>query len=1532
MEDEAVQRPRAKPNRLAKANPISKLFFHWVSPVFYSAFKDKTVQTNDLYEIMEEDSSDFLGKNLEKNWDKEVTNLKEKGKRPSLVRAVIKTYGWIYALYGILFICEEALRLVQPIFLMNLTSYFSPKNDNGGLMSKEEAYYWAMALALSQFLLALVHGPNFFGIQRLGMQVRVALCTMVYKKTLKLNNNSLRVTTAGQVNNLMTNDVNRFDQLFVFLHYIWLGPLQGIAVFLLLVFYLDLGYAAAPGFGIMIFLIPINMCLGRLFSVLRRKTAQFTDQRVAVMTEVITAMRVIKMYAWENPFAMVVKKLRSLEIRKIVTASYPLAVNVTLALFGNRLLDVGMIIVYTLTTDTIETATIFAIIAFCNALRTSFLRMFPRAIQFRSECTVSLNRIEKYLLLEEKERVEGGNDTQGMERDDGIVADNLTCSWEEEEDTSQLKDITFRVKKGKLLAVIGPVGAGKSSLLMAVLKELPALRGSIQTKGRIAYASQQPWVFGGTIRENITFGKRFSDTKYRSIVRVCALTKDIEQLPDGDMTMVGERGVTLSGGQKARINLARALYDDADIYLLDDPLSAVDSEVSRHIFNKCVMEYLADKPRILVTHQLQFLGQADQILVLKKGGQMEAVGTLSELHEKGIEFSKLMEKPEEEEEEEESIDDVDTDAVSLVRLASGSFKRSGSGRKSSTKVTSGKITTTTKTGKLFKKETTQTGSITYNTYIRYFRAGGNPFVLFWMILFLLGAQVMYLLADFWVGYWADFEEANHEPLDNFYYAIFSNLNLTVEQSAGVYGGLVGGTMLFGIIRAFVTFQVMINAARTLHNRMFGCVTRAPILFFDTTPTGRIQNRFTKDIGIMDDQLPLTFFDFIQISLQILGTVLITLVMAWFTVFAALPLFIILMLLTKYSLRATTAVKRLDGTTRSPVFSHTTGSLQGLWTIRAYKKEGEFVHQFHTYQDHHSEAWFMYIATNRWFGLRLDLLVAVFISSVAFICVGLQEYLNLDGGQVGLILTNCVALGGVFQFCVRQSALVENQMTSVERVVEYTQLDPEGPLEKPDAKPPLGWPSKGAISFDDMSLAYSKETPKVLKGFSCEVHPKEKIGIVGRTGAGKSSLITALFRLAEPMGSLRIDDIRVTDLGLHEVRKNISIIPQDPIIFTGSLRRNLDPFGDQSDAMLWSVLEEVQLERAVKENPAKLEMEVGEGGSNFSVGQRQLICLARAILKKNRILILDEATANVDPRTDALIQETIRTKFKNCTVLTIAHRLHTIMDSDKIMVLDAGELVEFDQPYVLLQNPNSTFSKLVDQTGKAEAAKLARIALEHYNAIVAENTSKVEPKDAVCDYLVIVLKKSEEGFGFSLKGEYGPVQTPITVSEVMEGAPAGQDGGLKIGDEVLSLNGTSRRDLTPENITDAFGADTAQMVLIVRRMPLQPPVSPNAITLSDDDGDSKRPSNGAPGTSYDMRSDFFHDDEDYNDYDDDDDPARSLLGTAVSKAIRLSSSPNKTTASRGPRDFLKRALHRPSKRHRSAGGLSKEETDSLLSGN
>ncbi|XP_071508424.1 ATP-binding cassette sub-family C member 4-like [Diadema antillarum] len=1394
------QQRRAQPNHLATANPISKLFFSWARPIFKSAYKKKTVVPSDLYECLPEDSSDTLGGRLERNWKKEEENV-AKGKRASLTRAMFKTFGFTYCLYGILFMWEEGLRLIQPLLLKWLTEYFSVDST----VSTRDAYLYAMGLGLSALLLAFVHGVNFFGIQRLGMQSRVALCTLMYKKTLKLNNSSLRMTTAGQVNNLMTNDVNRFDQLYVFLHYLWLGPVQaGVVLWLL---WLEIDYRSLPGYAIMIFLIPLNVALGKLFTQLRRKTAAFTDQRVAVMTEVITAMRVIKMYAWEKPFGELIKKIRSNEVKKIINASYPLAFNVTLGLFGNRLLDVGMVIFYALTSDTIRTASIFAIVSYCNSLRVSFMRMFPRSIQFRSECLVSLGRIEKYLLLEEKDPEQAARNDEGLARDDGIVAEELTCSWEEDMEMTQLKDVTFTVKKEKLLAVVGPVGAGKSSLLMAVLKELPALSGSIKTQGRIAYASQQPWVFGGTVRDNITFGRDHVERKYRSIIRVCALTTDIKQLPDGDMTMVGERGVTLSGGQKARINLARALYDDADIYLLDDPLSAVDSEVSRHIFEKCIMEYLADKPRILVTHQLQFLSAADQILVLKEG-HMEAVGTLSELHEKGVEFSRLMQQPETE--DSDSDDEADTSDVPLARVASGSFKRSSSSHRSSTKEKA-----KTKTSKLFKDEATVKGDITYATYLKYFIAGGNTFSLFWMMLFLFGAQVIYLMADYWLGYWADTEEAraNNVPVDN--YPIFKNVNLTTEQSAGVYGGLIGGMMFFGIIRAFITFRIMIRAARNLHNLMFASVTRSPVLFFDTTPTGRIQNRFTKDIGIMDDQLPLTFFDFLQISLQIIGTVLITVIISYYTIIAAVPLFIVLIFLTRYALLSTTAIKRLDGTARSPVFSHTTSSLQGLWTIRAYQKEKDFEHQFYNYQDRHSEAWFMYIATNRWFGLRLDLIVVCFTATVAFSCVPLSAVLG--AGQVALMLTNCVGLGTIFQFCVRQSALVENQMTSVERVMEYTKLQPEGPLEKPDVKPPPGWPPKGAITFDGLSLAYSKDTPRVLKDISCEIKPKEKIGIVGRTGAGKSSLITALFRLAEPVGGLQLDDVQTTELGLHDIRKKISIIPQDPVIFTGSLRRNLDPFAAYSDVALWSALEDVQLHQAVKENPAKLEMEVGEGGSNFSVGQRQLVCLARAILKKNKVLILDEATANVDPRTDSLIQETIRSKFQNCTVLTIAHRLHTIMDSDRIMVLDAGELIEMDHPYELLRDPKTLFSKLVDQTGKKEAASLFGIAQAHYEkSLSSKKAIMYGPLESQCDYLYVILKRSSEGFGFSLRGEYGSLHTPVVVDEILVGTPADAPGALEVDDEVLALNGKSRRNLSTADIEGAFSMDSSEMSLIVRR--------------------------------------------------------------------------------------------------------------------
>ncbi|PWA31992.1 hypothetical protein CCH79_00018856, partial [Gambusia affinis] len=541
---------------------------------------------------------------------------------------------------------------------------------------------------------------------------------------------------------------------------------------------------------------------------------------------------------------------------------------------------------------------------------------------------------------------------------------------------------------------------------------------------------------------------------------------------------------------------------------------------------------------------------------------------------------------------------------------------------------------------------------------------------------------------------------------------------------GVYSGLTVAAVVFGFVRSLVMFHGLVKSAQNLHNDMFNAVLRTDVHFFDVNPIGRILNRFSKDVGQMDSMLPITFVDCYQLFLQNVGVVAVAAAVIPLILVPVVPLLLFFLYLRRYYLHTSRDVKRLESTTRSPVFSHLSSSLQGLWTIRALGAEERLRKTFDCYQDRHSEAWFLFLMTSRWFALRLDSICSVFITFTAFGCILFRD--GVEAGQVGLVLTYAVTLVGNFQWSVRQSAEVENMMTSVERVVEYTQLESEAPWET-EKRPPPGWPSEGAVTFDTVSFSYTADGPLVLKDISAWIKPSEKLGIVGRTGAGKSSLISALFRLAEPRGKIYIDGVLTSDLGLHDLRQKMSIIPQDPVLFTDTLRRNLDPFGRHSDEELWRALEEasvhkshhdrrrrsrlpqVQLKSVAEDLPGKLETVLAESGSNFSVGQRQLVCLARAVLRRNRILIIDEATANVDPRTDELIQKTIRDTFRECTVLTIAHRLNTIIDSDRILVLDGGIIQELDRPFALLQNQDSALYRLVQQTGRAEAAALLESA-------------------------------------------------------------------------------------------------------------------------------------------------------------------------------------------------------------------------------
>ncbi|XP_044222047.1 ATP-binding cassette sub-family C member 4-like isoform X2 [Thunnus albacares] len=1250
-------RKETKDNPSATANLLSKIFFCWLNPLFRIGYKRK-LQEDDMYKVLPEDASDSLGEELQWYWNREVQLAAKDLRQPKLTKVLIQCYWRSYLLIGIYIFIEEVIKVIQPLLLGKLIEYFE-SYDTTNTAAVYEAYSCAAGISLSTISLAVLHHLYFYHVQRAGMKIRVAMCHMIYRKALCLNNTALTKTTTGQIVNLLSNDVNRFDEVTLYLHFLWIGPLQAATVIILLMY--AIGPSCLAGMAVFFILMPIQTMFGRLFSTLRAETAILTDDRIRTMNEVISGIRVIKMYGWEKPFAALVDEVRRMEISKIMKSSYLRGLNMASFFVASKIIIFVTVCVYVLMGNKLTASRVFMAMSLYGAVRLTITLFFPCAIEKVSESLISIRRIKNFLLLDEVASQHLGLPVADK-RDCMVKIQDLICYWDKMLEAPTLQNVSFTVSSEQLLAVIGPVGAGKSSLLSAILGELSQESGVVKVKGELIYTSQQPWILPGTIRSNILFGKELNPQKYDRVLRACALKRDMELLPGGDLAMVGDRGSNLSGGQKARVSLARAVYQDADIYLLDDPLSAVDAEVGRHLFEECICGLLRKKPRILVTHQLQYLKAADQIVVLKQG-QVVAQGTYSELQRSGLDLTSLLKEDEGQEEERQGTTPIPGTVSRCPHTLSDNSMSSMSSLSSS----------------------------------RYSLIEGTEPL----------AVVTFVLQDWWLACWAS--EQKHINVTEHLNGSFPQ-QLDLDLYLGVYAGLTTTSVVFGFVRSLVFFNVLVSSAQTLHNRMFNAILRTPVHFFDVNSIGRILNRFSKDIGYLDSVLPWTFVDFIQVFLQVLGVIAVAAIIIPWILIPVFPLLVVFLFLRCYFLQTSRDIKRLESTTRSPVFSHLSSSLQGLSTIRAFKAQQRFQQMFDEYQDLHSEAWFLFLTTSRWFAVRLDGICSIFVTITAFGCLYLRD--GLEPGAVGLALSYAVTLTGMFQWGVRQSAEIENMMTSVERVVEYAELESEAPWET-DKKPPHDWPKTGFITFDRVNFSYSASTPLVLKNLTVVFTSREKVGIVGRTGAGKSSLISALFRLAEPEGRIMIDGFLTSEIGLHTLRQKMSIIPQDPVLFTGTMRKNLDPFRQHTDEDLWNALQEVQMKAVVEELPNKLEMVLTESGSNFSVGQRQLVCLARAILRKNRILIIDEATANVDPRTDSLIQQTIRDKFQECTVLTIAHRLNTIIDCDRILVLDAGRIQEYDEPYVLLQNQDGLFYQMVQQTGRAEAASLLHTAKQVY---------------------------------------------------------------------------------------------------------------------------------------------------------------------------------------------------------------------------
>ncbi|XP_045502974.1 ATP-binding cassette sub-family C member 4-like isoform X2 [Colias croceus] len=1359
-----------KTNNYKRANFFSKTWFMWMMPTFWRGYK-RDLYDADLTKPKENHHSDKLGDRLEKKWLEEIALASKQGRKPSLLRAMTKTFWLSYAPSGVMFLIQALiLKPFQPVALSMMLTYWEP----GSTMTYQEAIYCALAVIFMSLMIAFLNHHGTYSTQQFGMKVRIAACSLIYRKVMRMSSGALAQTTAGQVVNLLSNDVNRFDYAFIYTHFIWLLPLQVVLVCYLI--YLKIGYAAIVGVvGIVLQTIPVQSYMSKLAARLRMKTAGKTDERVRIMDEIINGMQVIKMYAWEKPFEQVVAMARKNEISCITSASYLRGVYLSFMVFTERLTLYTTLLSYSLFGYQVTADIAFPMAQMFNILQASLSIVLPMSLSMSLESYVSVLRIQDLLLLDEREdlrsvagvdiaklveNVENKKmknlreldlcpntfkkiDEEGIynpgfdcnekgliatsqraipfNSDDGIVIQDVSAQWIENGPVI-LRHVNINIPKGKLCAIIGSVGSGKSSILHLLLNELRATSGRIYLSGPLSYACQEPWLFVASVRQNILFGLPYNPKKYKEVVRVCALQKDFQQFPHGDQTLVGERGASLSGGQRARINLARAVYRQADIYLLDDPLSAVDAHVGRQLFDECINGYLRHTTRILVTHQLHYLKAADYIIIMNNGS-IEAQGTFNELMYSGKDFAKLLSASQE--------DDTNPDVEKPPPMS-----RRTSARLSTTRRPSLAESTTgcEMPVQELEEEERESGSMGWHVYGAYLRAGGKTGRLLFMVILLIIGQLSATLCDYWVTFWTnevtrskeretnssnkDYNAIEAPENSTFSFTSYfsgikpeSNLNihayigpLNTSQYLYVYTTLIICCIFFITARAFMFFKVCMTASRNLHNDMFHSMLRGVMRFFDANSSGRILNRFSKDIGALDELLPRFLLECIQIYLVMFSILTLN---AAALVWTLLPTTIILLLfyvILQIYLKSAQSIKRLEGTTRSPVFSHMSATLNGISTIRSSGAQQRLIQEFDRFQDIHTSTWSSYLASGVTLGFWLDFICVLYLAIVivAFLVIDSK---TIFSGNVGLAISQTLILTGMLQFGVRQTAEVISQMTSVERILQYTHIEREAQWEKGAQETPKGWPSRGQIEFRNCFMKYTPEDLPILKNLNLVLESGWKVGIVGRTGAGKSSLISSLFRLAIVEGEILIDGVDTGKLALQDLRSKISIIPQEPVLFSATIRYNLDPFDSYDDEQLWRALEAVDLKAAIP----SLDFKVSEGGSNFSLGQRQLVCLARAILRGNRILVLDEATANVDPKTDEFIQRTIRKRFADCTVLTVAHRLNTIMDSDRVMVMDAGRLVEFDHPYKLLNNPEGYFTKMVKETSEKMSAQLYQIA-------------------------------------------------------------------------------------------------------------------------------------------------------------------------------------------------------------------------------
>ncbi|KAJ7056631.1 ABC transporter [Mycena amicta] len=1318
------------------------LFFGWITPLLALGYS-RPLEATDLYKLGDERASIHISEKINASFDrrhKEATDYNSRlargeisppfwlalwwalrgsrddrlkkwqqvggRRRASLIFAINDSVFYWFWSGGVLKVIGDTAQITSPLVVKAIikfatTSYTAHRTGQEAPPIRTGVGL-AIALLLMQWIGSLAQHHFFYRAMSTGVLIRGGLITAIYSRSLRLTSRARSTLPNGKLVNHISSDVSRIDFCAGFFHMSWTAPIQmSICLVILLI---NLGPSALTGFAFFVLATPAQtMAMKQLFKY-RQKSMNWTDKRTKALQELLGGMKLLKLFNWEGPFLERISQFRRNEMGYIRSLLLLRSSLNAVAMTMPALASVLSFVTYALTGHTLEPAVIFASLTLFNLLRLP-LMFLPVSFSSIADALNASNRLYDVFVAE---TFEGTQIVRDDTLDVAVEVHDATFTWDgpppevddakkkkrgkkatalakaaaiaaaeakaEDVKVFKMSNLSFTVPRGQLVAIVGAVGSGKTSLLQGMIGEMRRTSGYTKFGGSVGYCPQTAWIQNATIRDNICFGLPFEEEKYWKAVRDSCLEPDLEMLPNADLTQVGEKGISLSGGQRQRLNICRSIYSDTDIQIFDDPLSALDAHVGKSVFHNVLQNTLSGKTRILVTHALHFLPYVDYIIALSDGRVVES-GTYDELMTKDGEFSKFVTEfgsnegtKDEAEVEEEEVKPVEGTEV----------------RK---KATAGAA--------LMQAEERNIGSISGKVYAAYIREGNGAFVVPLLIVSLMFLQGANVLSSYWLVYW---QENRFQRSAGFYMAMYAMFG--VCQAIAMF--FVGASF------ALLTFA----ASQNFHKGALKRIMYAPMSFFDTTPLGRIMHRFTKDIDTIDSTLGDALRMFASTASNILGAIiLIAIVETWFLIAVACILLLYYFAAAFYRASAR-EIKRLDALLRSSLYTHFSESLSGLATIRAYGVSERFLRDNERLMDTENRAYWLSVTNQRWLGIRLDFLGSMLTFVVAMLAVGAR--FSISPAQTGLVLSYILSVQQAFGWMVRQSAEVENDMNSVERVFYYaTEIEQEAPNEIPETKPVASWPAQGQIEMKNIVLKYRPGLPAVIKGLSMSVRAGEKIGIVGRTGAGKSSIMTALFRLVElTSGSIVIDGVDISKIGLGDLRSGLAIIPQDPLLFSGTLRTNLDPFNLADDATLWDALRRSYLVDTVKResissepgtgtstptNKFTLDTVIEDEGQNLSVGQRSLVSLARALVKNTKVLVLDEATASVDYETDRKVQDTIAHEFQDRTILCIAHRLATIISYDRICVMDAGNIAEFDTPANLYQIPNGIFRGMCDHS-------------------------------------------------------------------------------------------------------------------------------------------------------------------------------------------------------------------------------------------